>query len=94
MGRPREFCKRSCRQRDFEARTRAAIHGLDEHDLIVARSELERVRDELYVLQCAVEDVERDLPAASDMSELREALEWLLAAARPLRDALLGTERR
>jgi hypothetical protein len=54
----------------------------------VAREELDALHDELYVLACAVEDVERDLDAAGQptASELRDALEWLLAAAAPLRD--------
>lgn len=88
VGRPRQFCKRSCRQRDFEARTKAAAHGLDEHELVIARTQLDQLRDDLYVLQCAVEDVERDLGTGLDERELREAIDWLLTAARPLRTAL------
>jgi len=50
---------------------------------VVARTELEGVRDRLYVLRCAVEDVERDLAeCADDPDDLRRALEWLLDAAR------------
>jgi len=45
------------------------------------------LRDRLYVLECAIGDVERDLAAGLDPSELREALGWLLEAARPLVDA-------
>ena len=41
-GRPRQYCKRSCRQRDYEARRRAAELGLGEDELIVTRQELER----------------------------------------------------
>ena len=84
VGRPREFCRRSCRQRDFEARQRAASHGLDESALIVARGELDRLRDELYVLACAVEDVERDLAGEPEADDYRDAVRWLLDAARPL----------
>lgn len=89
LGRPRVFCKRSCRQRQFEARAKAARHGLDESELIVVRSELEQLRDELYVLQCAVEDVERDISATSTLAEMREGLEWVLVAARPLQTTLI-----
>ena len=60
-GRPRRFCKPSCKQRDYEARSRAAELGLGEHELVVTREELESVRDRLFVLSCVVEDVERDL---------------------------------
>jgi hypothetical protein len=52
--------------------------------LVLARSELDALRDRIYVLECAIADVERDLSAGLDSSELREALAWLLDAARPL----------
>lgn len=51
----------------------------------MARSELDRLRDALYVLEAAVEDVDRDLETgADDPAEVRRALDWLLDAARPL----------
>jgi len=81
-GRPRQYCRRSCRQRDYEARRRAAELGLGEHELVVARTELEAQRDALYALACAVEDVERDVDAATEPPEVREALAWLLDAAK------------
>jgi hypothetical protein len=82
VGRPRQYCRHSCRQRDYEARRRAAELGLGEHDLVVTRQELEALRDRLYVLECAVDDVERDLAAGATAGEVREALAWLLDAAR------------
>ena len=51
---------------------------------MLARSELDALRDRLYVLECAIGDVERDLAAGLDSSELRDALAWLLDAAKPL----------
>ena len=85
-GRPRRFCQQSCRQRDYEARRRARELDLGDHELIVARHALDALRDELYVLACAVEDVERDLAATARPSsrDLQDALTWLLDAARPL----------
>lgn len=70
------------------ARQRARELQLGEHELVVAREELDALHDELYVLACAVEDVERDLGTAGQPTpaELRDALDWLLAAAKPLRD--------
>jgi len=87
-GRPREFCRRSCRQRDYEARQRAAEVGLSEHELVLTRQAMDDLRDRIYVLECAIEDVERDLGASSTKAELRDALDWLLDAARPVVDAL------
>ena len=82
-GRPRRYCRQSCRQRDYEARRRSAELGLSEGELVITREELESVRDRLYVLQCAVEDVERDLAERGDDPEDRErAFAWLLDAAK------------
>ena len=51
----------------------------------MARAELDQLRDALYVLEAAVEDVDRDLATADgDPDEVRRALDWLLQAARPL----------
>ncbi len=63
---------------------RSAEAGLSEHELIVTRQALDDLRDRLYVLEAAVEDVERDLAEADGDAELRQALHWLLEAARPL----------
>jgi len=82
-GRPRRYCKASCRQRDYESRRRSAELGLNEGELVVTRAELEGLRDRLYVLRCAVEDVDRDLAErGDDLDDVRGALEWLLDAAR------------
>ena len=88
-GRTREFCSQRCRQWDWVARQRARELELSEGELVVARSSLDELHDELYVLACAVDDVERDLLAAGGSptpADLRQSLDWLLEAARPLRD--------
>jgi hypothetical protein len=74
------------------ARQRAAELALSENELVVARSELDALHDELYVLACAVDDIERDLAGtqAPTSRELGEALTWLLDAARPLRHREIG----
>ncbi|MEL6893372.1 MAG: hypothetical protein AAFP84_17400 [Actinomycetota bacterium] len=65
-------------------RQRADELELSENELVIARDQLDRLRDDLYMLACAVEDTERDLAAAGTRSatELRETLDWLLDAAR------------
>jgi hypothetical protein len=83
-GRPREFCKPSCRQLDYQARRRAAEVGLSEHELVVARRELDDLYDRLYVLEAAIEDVDRDLADDPTPADYRDAVAWLLAAARPV----------
>ncbi|NND75284.1 MAG: hypothetical protein HKN44_09790 [Ilumatobacter sp.] len=61
---------------------------MSDNELVVVRGELDRLHDDLYVLACAVDDVDRDLAATPTprAGELRDMLEWLLEAARPLRD--------
>ena len=88
-GRPREFCSQRCRQWDWGSRQRANELELSEGELVIARTELDALHDDLYVLACAVDDAERDLKASGarpSVKELQEILEWLLDAAKPLRD--------
>lgn len=84
-GRPRKFCSQRCRQWDWVARQRARELELSEDQLIVTRGELDRLRDDLYVLQCALQDAEQDLALDLSISELREVVRWVLDAAEPLR---------
>jgi hypothetical protein len=84
VGRLPTYCKRSCRQRAFEARRRSAELGLGESELVITRDELHRLQDQLWILECAIQDVERDLAASATLRDHREAMAWLLEAARPL----------
>jgi hypothetical protein len=76
-----------CRQRDYIARLTSRDAGLSEAQLIVTRAELEELRDKLYVLECAIDDVRRDL---DDGGDPQEALDWVIEAAEPLLGAKLG----
>jgi hypothetical protein len=96
MGRPRVFCSQACRQWDWVGRQRARELKLNEDELIVTKAALDQLHDELYVLACAVDDVDRDLAAARKTlaaNEVREMLTWLLEAARPIRDRELQAQR-
>lgn len=84
-GRPKVFCSQACRQWDWVSRQRARELQISEDELVVARRELERLYDDLYVLSCAIEDTDRELSAGRPtVASLRETLQWLLDAARPL----------
>ena len=93
-GRPRLYCRRSCRQRDYEARRQAEDLGLGDARLVVARAELDVLHDRLYELEAAIEDVDRDLAATTPgEDDYREALDWVLRAARPLTVLRFGETR-
>lgn len=82
------FCSQRCRQWDWVARQRAHELELSEGELVIAKSALDELHDELYVLACAVEDTEADLATLGpkpDPAELLRMLHWLLDAAQPLR---------
>jgi hypothetical protein len=89
-GRPRAFCSQKCRQWDWVSRQRAAELSLSEGELVMARSDLDALHDELYVLSCAVADVRRDMGSKMTARETAEALQWLLDAAAPLANRRLG----
>jgi len=79
--RPRLYCRRSCRQRDYEARRRAGELGLGEDELIMSRQELNELRDRLFELAETVKDVEHDLTDDAADDE-RRLLNILLYAAK------------
>lgn len=88
-GRPREFCRQGCRQQAYLARRLAESHGLGPDDVVVSRTALEELQGQLYCLQAAVEDVERDVAGSSSPEDVAEAFRWLLANAKPLQEAWL-----
>ena len=59
---------------------------MSEAELIVTREELDALHDQLYVLEAAIQDVERDLEGSPTKQDYVEALDWLLDACRPLVD--------
>lgn len=85
-GRRRKYCSQACRQWDWVTRQRSAELRLSEEELVITREALDTLKDRIYVLACAVEDVEGDLEPGLDptLRDFRKALEWVLEAARPL----------
>jgi hypothetical protein len=82
-GRPRRYCSASCRQQDYVARGRATELELGGDEVIVSRLELDGLRDDLYVLRCAVDDAHDDLAALHrpTVAALRAIVDALLDAA-------------
>jgi hypothetical protein len=85
LGRRARYCRRSHRQRAFEARCLAARMGLDSGEALVDAEALCRLRDRLYVLESALDDVEGDLRGKPGPEEYRRAFQHLYAAAAQMR---------
>lgn len=81
-GRPRRFCKRSHRQRHYEARKLAAAQGIAPDEVLLGREQFDAWRDQLYRLEAAVEDAEQDLGGKPGLREYTEAFQVLYQAAR------------
>lgn len=87
-GRPRQFCRQSCRQQAYLARKLAAAHGLGDDQLIVDRQSFEVAQDRIALLRQALADLEREA-GEERPSDLAHAFEWLRAHATEVADVHL-----
>lgn len=86
-GRPRRYCRRSHRQRAYEARRLAERRGLAADEVLVARHVWESLRDALYRLQAAAEDVALDTSGSrATKADYVAAVGHLTAAVRDLQE--------
>jgi hypothetical protein len=89
-GRRKEFCSQKCRQWDWVSRQRASELELSENELVMTREELDALKDQIYVLHCALTDARHDLAKPRHTKDsIREILEWVMDAAAPVASASL-----
>ena len=76
MGRRRQYCRQSCRQRAYEQR--ASINGvrqgasLPADAVVLSADEAADLSDRVYQVRCAAEDVATALDEGAGATELRE----------------------
>ena len=63
-GAGRTFCSQRCRQWEWVSRERAHELALSDDELVIARTALDELHDQLYALACAVEDTDADCATA------------------------------
>jgi hypothetical protein len=86
-GRPRRYCRDSHRQRAYEARRLATRRGLGADEVLITRRTWEALRDALYRLEAAADDVAMDvLQGRPTKEEYVVAIGHLTAAVRDLQD--------
>ncbi|WP_375488537.1 hypothetical protein [uncultured Mycobacterium sp.] len=81
MGRRRQYCRQSCRQRAYEQR--ALISGVDAlpaDAVVLSAREAAELSDRVYQVRCAAEDVATALDEGAEKAELRELCDALLQA--------------
>ena len=74
IGRPRKYCRQSCRQRAYESRRRGTELGLGDDELVVTRNELDDARDRLYLIETALSDARDGIDDRLDPSMLLDRL--------------------
>lgn len=73
------------------SRQRAQDLQLSENELVMTRDELDSLKDQIYVLHCALIDARKDLEQPRHTKEsLRDILDWLMDAAEPVAAASLN----
>lgn len=60
-GRRPKYCRRSCRQRAYEARRRSDELGLGDDELVITRNELDDANDRLFEIRQLIAEATRDL---------------------------------
>jgi len=85
MGRRRQYCRQSCRQRAYEQRamiSRGEAAALPADAVVLSAEEAADLSDRVYQVRCAAEDVVTALDEGAAARELRELCDELLRAAR------------
>jgi hypothetical protein len=85
LGRRRQYCRQSCRQRAYEQR--ASINGvkgvsLPADAVVLSADEAADLSDRVYQVRCAAEDVATALDEGAGTPELRELCATLMQAAK------------
>jgi hypothetical protein len=92
-GRPRLYCRSSCRQRAYELRRREKEGALRPGEVPISRAAFRELQDKLYALTAALEDVDMDLSGSPKTGEYKAAFQHLYRVADQLRGLELDPSR-
>ena len=82
IGRRRQYCRQSCRQRAYEQRTAVKGTSLPPDAVVLSADEASQLSDRVYQVRCAAEDVASAIDEGADPGELRDLCQALMRAAR------------
>ena len=82
MGRRRQYCRQSCRQRAYEQRALVKGSAIPEDAVVLSADEAAELSDRVFQMRCAAEDVATAVDEGAATSELRELCNALLRAAK------------
>ncbi len=82
MGRRRQYCRQSCRQRAYEQRAQVKGTSVAPDSVVLTAEEAAELSDRVYQVRCAAEDVSTAIEEGAEPTELRELCDALIRAAR------------
>ncbi|BBZ29000.1 hypothetical protein MMAD_32950 [Mycolicibacterium madagascariense] len=82
MGRRRQYCRQSCRQRAYEQRSIVKGTSLAPDSVVLTAEEAAQLSDRVYQVRCAAEDMATALQEGAGADELRDLCDDLLRAAK------------
>jgi len=82
MGRRRQYCRQSCRQRAYEQRALVKGSAIPEDAVVLSADEAAELSDRVFQVRCAAEDVATAVDEGAATSELRELCDALVQAAK------------
>jgi len=86
LGRRRQYCRQSCRQRAYEQRAQlnnaTGAASIPEDSVVLTAAEAAQLADRVYQVRCAAEDVVTAVDEGAEGAELRQLCEALLSAAK------------
>jgi hypothetical protein len=82
LGRRRQYCRQSCRQRAYEQRALVRGTSLSPDSVVLTAEEACELSDRVYQVRCAAEDVATAIEEGAEAPELRELCDALMRAAK------------
>jgi hypothetical protein len=82
LGRRRQYCRQSCRQRAYEQRALVKGTAVAEDAVVLSAEEASVLSDRVYQVRCAAEDMAIAIEEGAGPGELRELCDAVMRAAR------------
>jgi hypothetical protein len=82
MGRRRQYCRQSCRQRAYEQRAMVRGTSVAPDSVVLTCDEASELSDRVYQVRCAAEDVATAIEEGAEQAELRALCDALMKAAK------------
>ena len=86
MGRRRQYCRQSCRQRAYEQRALVKGTAVPADAVVLSAEEAAELSDRVFQVRCAAEDVVTAVEEGAPAAELRQLCDALLQAASAIED--------